>query len=170
MVWITSTSSTSCNQKYVLTLYVARCLVWTLSVIHWQFVKATRTMPNPLEPRVAWQIDRLRRQFFQLVDPKELAAPAMETLKLSGVQAEIYATMFNEATCSFPSPDKRYKWRVLKKIVNLLEQSVIDPEEDVSSLLSSFSYAEPFLSSFSIFHFSLTCHGPVIFSRRSRTI
>lgn len=127
-------------------------------------------MPNPLEPRVAWQIDRLRRQFFQLVDPKELAAPPMETLKLSGVQAEIYATMFNEATCSFPSPDKRYKWRVLKKIVNLLEQSVIDPEEDVSSLLSSFSYAEPFLSSFSIFHFSLTCHGRVIFSRRSRTI
>lgn len=96
-------------------------------------------MANPLEPGVARQIDRLRRQFFQLVDPKELAALPMETLKLPGVQAEIYATMFNEGTCSFPSPDKRYKWRVLKKIVNLLEQSVIDPEEDVSSLLSSFS-------------------------------
>ena len=88
-----------------------------------------------------------------MVDPKKLTAPPMETLKLSGVQAEIYATMFNEATCSFPSPDERYRWRVLKKIVNLLEQSVIDPEEDVSSLLLSFSYAELFLSSFSMFPF-----------------
>lgn len=96
-------------------------------------------MSNPLEPGAAWQIDRLRRQFFQLIDPKELAAPPTETLKLPGVQAEIYATMFNEATCSFPSPDKRYKWRALKKIISLLEQSVIDPEEDVSSLLPSFS-------------------------------
>lgn len=107
-------------------------------------------MPNPLEPGAAWQIDRLRRQFFQLVDPKELAAPPTEILKLPEAQAEIYATMFNEATCSFPSPGKHYKWRVLKKIFNLLEQSVNDPEEDVSSLLSSFSQTKPFPSSFSI--------------------
>lgn len=96
-------------------------------------------MPNPLEAGIARQIDHLRRQFFQLVDPKELVAPPLEALKLPGVQAEIYATMFNDENCSFPSPDKRYKWRVLKNIIKLLEQSVVDPEEDVSSSLSFFS-------------------------------
>lgn len=108
-------------------------------------------MANKLELGAVWQTDRLRRQFFQLVDPKELAVPPTETLKLPEVQAEIYATMFNEATCFFPSPGNHYKWRVLKKIFNLLEESVIDPEEDVSSLISSFSRTEPFTSSLCIF-------------------
>lgn len=127
-------------------------------------------MPNPLEAGVARQIDHLRRQFFQLVDPKKLVAPTMEALKLPAVQAEIYATMFNDGTCSFPSPDKRYKWRVLKKIVKLLEQSVVDPEVDVSSL--PLFLLRPSLSFlfFSFFSFSLICYSRAIFSRRSRMI
>lgn len=110
-------------------------------------------MPNPLEVGVARQLDHFRRQFFQLVDPKELVAPPMKALKLPRVQAEIYTTMFNDETCSFPSPDKRYKWRVLKKIVKLLEQSVVDPEEDVSPLPSSFSQASLFSPFIHFFHF-----------------
>ena len=71
-----------------------------------------------------------------MVDPELLDIPAMRILKLPEVQAEIFETMFRENALSFPSP-QRYKFRVLKKIIGALEQSIVDPEQDVGSPLSS---------------------------------
>ncbi len=94
-------------------------------------------MVYSIDTEVVRQIDRLRRQFFQVVDAEQLTMPAMASLKLPEVQAEIHDTMFNENTCSFPSPVNHYKSRVLKKIVNSLEESIVDPEEGVGFPLSA---------------------------------
>lgn len=77
-----------------------------------------------------WQVELLRRQYLQLIDPNELAIPSIESLRLPGLQARIYDSMFNEANLPFPPPD-RHKYRVLKKLVAAIEQAIVDPEEDV---------------------------------------
>lgn len=77
------------------------------------------------------QIDFLRRQYLQRVDPEQLTLPAISTLRLPEVQAEIHRTIFDDNLHSFPPP-QRYKFRVLKRIVHVLEESIIDPEEHVS--------------------------------------
>lgn len=77
-----------------------------------------------------WQIDLLRRQYLQLVEPEQLTLPAIETLKSPDVQAKIFERLFNVGNLSFPPPD-RYRFRVLKRIVRALEQSINDPDEDV---------------------------------------
>ena len=85
-----------------------------------------------------WQVELLRRQFLQLVDPNELAIPGSETLRSPDLQARIYNSMFNEANHRVSPPD-RYKFRVLKKLVAAMERAIVDPEEDVGFpyLLSS---------------------------------
>lgn len=79
---------------------------------------------------LASRVDLLRRQYLQLVDLERLAIPNLDSLRLPDVQAEIFQTMFDEETRPFPSPD-RYKFRVLKKIVDALEEAVVDHEDDV---------------------------------------
>lgn len=77
-----------------------------------------------------WQIDLLRRQYLQLVEPDQLVLPPMETLRFNEVQKQICYRMFNESGASF-LPPSRYRFRVLKRIINAIEQSITDPEEDV---------------------------------------
>lgn len=81
------------------------------------------------------QVELLRRQYLQLVDPEQLRMPAMEILRLPEVQAKIFDAIFDVKSRSFPSP-KRYEFRVLKRIVDAVELSIVDPEEDVGSPLS----------------------------------
>lgn len=85
---------------------------------------------SPLSMNLEWQVDLLRRQYLQLVEPEQLLLPAAKTLKSPGVQARLYSRLFNNDTFSFPPPD-RYRFRVLKRVINLLEKSFIDPDEDV---------------------------------------
>lgn len=75
-------------------------------------------------------VELLRRQYLQLLDPDELSLPSNELLRLPGTQAQMFSKMFNESNFTY-SPPERYRFRVLKKLVNALEQSVQDPEEDV---------------------------------------
>lgn len=82
------------------------------------------------------QVELLRRQYLQLVDPEQLKLPATEILRLPEAQTKIFDDIFNDKFRSFPSP-KRYKFRVLKRIVDAVELSIVDPEEDVGSPLSS---------------------------------
>ena len=77
-----------------------------------------------------WQVELLRRQYLQLIDPNELAIPSKDALKSPDLQARIYDTMFNGHSLRFSPPD-RYKFRVLKKLVVAMEQAIVDPEEDV---------------------------------------
>lgn len=94
---------------------------------------------DPVAAESTWQVELLRRQYLQLIDPNELAIPSIEFLRLPGLQARIYDSMFNEANIPFSPPD-RYKYRVLKKLVAAIEQAIVDPEEDVG-----FPYSIPFV-------------------------
>ena len=76
---------------------------------------------------IEWQIDVLRRQYLQLVEPEQLALPPIEILRSPDVQASIFHRLFNDSHFS----NDRYKYRVLKRIVGVLEESIIDPDEDV---------------------------------------
>ena len=78
----------------------------------------------------AWQVELLRRQYLQLIDPNELAIPCNEALRSPDLQGRIYNSMFNETSLRFSPPD-RYKFRVLKELVAAIEQAIVDPEEDV---------------------------------------
>lgn len=79
-------------------------------------------------------VEILRRQYLQLVDPEKLKIPSMEILRLPEAQAQIFDNLFNDKCRSFPSPN-RYKFCILKRIVDAVHLSIVDPEEDVCHLL-----------------------------------
>ena len=75
-------------------------------------------------------VDLLRRQYLQLVDLEHLSIPDPDVIKRPDVQAEIYRTMFQEDNLPFPPPQS-YQLRVLKRLMQVIERAVTDPEEDV---------------------------------------
>ena len=90
-------------------------------------------MPSISEMKVSgnlWEVELLRRQYLQLIDPNDLAIPSSEALRSPDLQGTLYNTMFNRINLPF-SPLVRYQFRVLKKVVNAIEQAIADPEEDV---------------------------------------
>ncbi|KAL9097544.1 MAG: hypothetical protein Q9165_000440 [Trypethelium subeluteriae] len=85
------------------------------------------------------------RQYFQLVEPKQLAWPVRDQLRLPEIQVWIHDHMFNTESLPYPPPD-RYQLRVLKQLMSRIEEAIIDPNEDeisddlmsrLSTLLSS---------------------------------
>lgn len=76
------------------------------------------------------QVELLRRQYLQLVDPDRLSLPPDPLLILPEVQAQMFATMFQQASIVDMPPD-RYRFRVLKKLMNRLDQAFQNPEDDV---------------------------------------
>lgn len=76
------------------------------------------------------QLELLRRQYLQLWEPDKLTIPSMDIIRLPGVQASIFESMFEENNLRFAPPD-RYKVRVLKRLVGMIERAIVDPEEDV---------------------------------------
>lgn len=79
---------------------------------------------------VGQQVELLRRQYLQLVDPDRLSLPPDPLLILPEVQAQMFATMFQQAGIVDMPPD-RYRFRVLKKLMNRLDQAFQNPEDDV---------------------------------------
>lgn len=80
------------------------------------------------------QIELFRRQYFQLVDPKQLHFPPTDVLKLPQVQEDLYSRFFSESKISF-LPPARYRFRVLKALIDVLQEAFHDPEEDVRLFL-----------------------------------
>lgn len=72
----------------------------------------------------------LAAQYFQLVEPQFLSIPPGHTLVSSSVQESLYRDMFKEST-AWPLPPARYRMRVLKTLLSEIEDSILDPEEDV---------------------------------------
>jgi protein-lysine N-methyltransferase EEF2KMT len=86
---------------------------------------------NPESTPSFWQqVQLLRRQYLQMVEPDKLTLPSMEVLRLPQTQAYIFDAFFNSDKVFFLPPD-RYQFRVLKKLLYALEQSIFDPGEDV---------------------------------------
>lgn len=75
-------------------------------------------------------VELLRRQYLQSIDPERLTLPSMEHLRLPEVQDQIFHGMFDESRTTY-MPPYRYRFRVLKRLVNALEEAIEDPEEDV---------------------------------------
>ena len=71
----------------------------------------------------------LAAQYFQLVEPPNLAIPPGYVLERPDVQTVLYERMFDEALT--PLPPATYRTRVLKLIIARIEDSISNPEEDV---------------------------------------
>lgn len=84
----------------------------------------------------AQPVELLKRQYLQLIDPEQLTLPTKELLRSSEIQAQIYHAMFDDSVLKF-APPERYRLRVLKRLVNAIEEAILDPEEDVRLLLPS---------------------------------
>ena len=75
-------------------------------------------------------IELLMRQYLQLIGPEKLTLPTKELLRSPEIQAQIYHSMFDDSVLLF-APPERYRLRVLKRLVNAIEEAILDPEEDV---------------------------------------
>ena len=80
-------------------------------------------------------LELLKRQFLQQLEPERLALPSLEQIRLSYVQTYLYETMFREGCLKYSPPD-RYGIRVLKMLIEKMERAIIDPEEDVGFSIS----------------------------------
>ncbi len=85
---------------------------------------------SPLSARESGQVDLLRRQYLQLLEPDLLTIPSVEMLRRPDVQHLLYDNMFNSDNLMF-APTGRYQLRVVKELVLRIETSFADPEEDV---------------------------------------
>lgn len=83
---------------------------------------------------MADSIRTLAVQYFQLVDPPNLALPPGNVLVQPAVQQALYEHMFDETLT--PLPPTTYRTRVLKQIIARIEESITDPEEDVRNPLN----------------------------------
>lgn len=97
------------------------------------------------------QIRLFRRQYLQLLDTQNLAWPSSETLRSSQAQEWLFENLFQADDVSRFLPPERYRLRVLKLLMSKIENSIVDPEEDVrvSCLILA-------LSAFLMFVFSLS--------------
>ncbi len=75
------------------------------------------------------QLEIFRRKYLQMLDPDEIAYPMEWFIKLPEIQKWIYENMFNRKNVPNYLP---YAFRILKKLLFILEAAIEDPEEDVS--------------------------------------
>lgn len=79
------------------------------------------------------QLEIFRRKYLQMLDPDEINFPMEWFIKLPATQKWIFDHMFNpEKKKVLPYPP--YAFRILKKLLSVLEAAMEDPEEDVSSV------------------------------------
>ena len=82
------------------------------------------------------QIVLFSRQYRQLLDPDFLAWPPKQLLRDPDVQAWLFKNLFDaERKSGLPPP--RYQMRVLKPLLNKIEQSIDEPNEDVGGIFQS---------------------------------
>lgn len=79
------------------------------------------------------QLLLFRRRYFQTEEPSDLTFPSKDILKSPDIQRWIYDTMFKEDEGAL-LPHPRYKFRVLKELIRILEAAMEDPVEDVSTI------------------------------------
>ena len=75
------------------------------------------------------QLEIFRRKYLQMLDPDDIAYPMEWFIKLPEIQKWIYENMFNRKNVPNYLP---YAFRILKKLLFILEAAIEDPEEDVS--------------------------------------
>jgi len=81
------------------------------------------------------QLTKFRAQYLQLLDPRTLSWPHHATLKKAEVQAWLFKNLFDKQNLQY-LPNGRYQVRVLKIILAQIEESIDDPDQDVSAIIS----------------------------------
>lgn len=76
------------------------------------------------------QLQVLRRQYFQLIEPHQLRWPNDHVLKESEVQSWLFTEIFDTKDLKSPPP-ARYRLRTLKVLISKLERAIDNPDEDV---------------------------------------
>ncbi|KAI4106009.1 MAG: hypothetical protein L6R37_002470, partial [Teloschistes peruensis] len=75
------------------------------------------------------QLLLFRRRYFQTEEPSDLIFPSKDILKSPHVQKWVYDTMFKEEE-GVHLPHPRYRFRILKGFMKILEAAMDDPVED----------------------------------------
>jgi hypothetical protein len=88
------------------------------------------------------QLTRFRAQYLQLLDPRTLSWPPHATLKKADVQTWLFKNLFDKQNLQY-LPNDRYQARVLKIVLIRLEESIEDPDQDVSVIKSSQNLCTP---------------------------
>lgn len=78
------------------------------------------------------QLEIFRRKCLQMIDPDEINYPMEWFMKLPTTQKWIYDHLFDGDNITV-MPYVPYAYRILKKLMWILEAAMEDPEEDVSS-------------------------------------
>ena len=89
-------------------------------------------MSAETSPDWATQGEKFKRQYLQLIEPKDLSWPAHDTLRNIDLQTWLYYNLFDTDSKVYLPPE-RYRLRVLKQLLKSIEESITDPEEDVCS-------------------------------------
>jgi hypothetical protein len=79
-------------------------------------------------------LERFKRQYLQVVSLNGLFWPAKNDLRNIQTQTWLYNNLFNAETTTYLPPE-RYQLRVVKQLLQLIEKSIEDPDEDVGSAL-----------------------------------
>ena len=82
------------------------------------------------------QLMKFKAQYLQLLDPGTLCWPRHATLKKVDVQAWLFKNLFDKQTLQY-LPNDRYQARVLKIALARIEESIEDPDQDVSAITSN---------------------------------
>ncbi|KAL8706694.1 MAG: hypothetical protein Q9225_007925, partial [Loekoesia sp. 1 TL-2023] len=87
-----------------------------------------------MSPPLVTNWDRLhfelfRRKYLQMIDPLEIAFPYGELIKPLPVQDWLVRNMFDKRRLE-NLPTARYTFRIMKKLLSILEDAMEDPEED----------------------------------------
>jgi hypothetical protein len=80
--------------------------------------------------KVEIKLQIFKRQYLQLVEFKDLLWPPKQCLRLAKTQAWLFQELFDQDASKYLPPD-RYQLRVLKQLLEAIEASIEDPEEDV---------------------------------------
>lgn len=86
-------------------------------------------------PHVDEQLLVFRRQYLQLLEPDFLSWPPKPLLQDAGAQQWIYRNLFSVEHNKY-IPSDRYQFRVLKDLINRIEQAIEDPDEHVGQILA----------------------------------
>ena len=94
-------------------------------------VRVVRDMKSKLSPSARGQLDRFSRQYFQLEG--NLIFPDESCLRNNIFQQALVADLFKGVTIH--APPLRYQLRILKLLVEKIEQSIQDWDEEVCHLI-----------------------------------
>ncbi len=78
-----------------------------------------------------WPLEMFKRKYLHMEDPHEITFPPKELVKSPAAQRWMVDNMFDRRRIKY-LPTARYTFRVMKKLLSILEEAMEDPEEDVS--------------------------------------